>query len=418
MKKFFYVLLLIFLSINVVDASEELFVKKDSVSNENYYYENSYFKLSSEAYLYNNEVFFFNEFINTESVTVNKYDINVLLMQTDKNNGFKYKLFNNDEDYEYIYPYDNNYLVFDVIPLVENFPKGMIITYKFNVYLFDNNFNKTKELTISELFNQDFFSKKVDVYSDSEGIVLMLRHPEFSYDHGSCEMYKIDNNFSKINQIDCSTDNIVKYYPTIAFEAGKSLLDKAYDVRKKYLAVIEDEKLNFYNNDKLIFSKEVENKKNEKFIDVSIFKNAVAVIKERKIRDCETLEILYETYSDEILIYDYEGNLLQTIHENASYLNLFSKEENNELYVYKRYTDGICTDVYEGHLNCPTRFSYDVYTLNEKNDNYEIVLGVSYNKPPGLSLKNPDTGDIALVILSGMITVSLIMLIKYKKMDF
>ena len=120
-------------------------------------------------------------------------------------------------------------------------------------------------------------------------------------------------------------------------------------------------------------------------------------------------------YSDKIVIYDFDGNVLQEIADNSGYIDYAVNDENKELTVLKKYLDGVCSFYYGGNYDCKNTFSYDVYELNPKYGD-SGVLGDLGNL--GEIVTNPETEDIAILLFVVLLIVSFIIIIKRKRIDF
>ncbi len=174
-----------------------------------------------------------------------------------------------------------------------------------------------------------------------------------------------------------------------------------------------DNKLKFYQNDELLFEKELDNTI-DKWGKVSIMDSNVVIIGKKIISSLDGYQ-----YSDKIFIYDYKGDLVQVIADNSEYFDLAVDSEQKNLVVLKQYIDGICEDIYFSQISCDSKFSYDIYSINNKLD-----LEGSISKPADgnidqpIVLPNPDTDDLILLLFIGLVVSSSFLVYKSRKNMF
>lgn len=329
------------------------------------------------------------------------------------------------EDISVIYPYGSGLRTLSVYSGVGN-EKGL--KYSFENTLEDSYVSfflyNGSVYTISVNFGISFFDEKAKlveleedenvVYDDfyvnndlnNNRVIVLGVKRDFSVENLNCSIKVVDAN--GVSDLSCTTENLEEMFKENYYNLLNNLNKNYYDKKEDNYVEIKDNKLRFYSDDVFIF--EDEPNKNEKFNKVQIVDDKIIAIKNR---------VLYSgdagIYSDKIVIYDFDGKVLQEIADNSGYIDYVVNDENKELIILKKYLDGVCSFYYGGNYACKNTFSYDVYELNPKYGDSGVLGNLD-----GLGdiVTNPETEDIAILLFVVLLIVSFIIIIKRKRIDF
>ncbi len=431
-----FLLLFVALNIDIVYASDnyDVFRKSSSSPSNVYEFYVHYYNTYNNIKYVDDRIFNF-YYLRTVS---NSTDIELcnenstyfsclLLMYGNSDGEVQHKLMSN---YEYVVPINNGFIMFDYYTKTISKKNFLYL----NVSLADNSFNVSNNIKIEEDFTGYNFND-YDIYNENNKIIFLIKKSNYSEKNFQCKMFEITNSFDSFKTLNCNLENLEKYFPEDAFEYKNNLIKKGYDTKDDYLVVADDSTLRLSKGNELIFEKQIDNDY-EKFVKALFIKNKIIVIKQRIIpngSDIYTSLRHYKkldnpmTFSDSILVYDFKGNLLQTIFENASYMDIAVKEDEAEFAVSKRYIYGLSSFVYSGNFGSAVNYNYEVYKFNTKYslegdylDSENIGENVVY-PDDYVDEKvdvNPDTEDLALIMFIVLLVISFVIVIKNRKLDF
>lgn len=284
--------------------------------------------------------------------------------------------------------------------------------YKDSVYTISNNFgisyfdDKAELVELEEDENVVYDDFYVNNDLNNNRVIVLGVKRDFSAENLNCSIKVVDAN--GVSDLSCTKESLEEMFREDYYNLLNNLNKNYYDKEEGNYVEIKDNKLRFYSDDVFIF--EDEPNKNENFSKVQIVDDKIIAIKNR---------VLYSgdagIYSDKIVIYDFDGNVLQEIADNSGYIDYVVNDENKELTVLKKYLDGVCSFYYGGNYDCKNTFSYDVYELNPKYGDSGVLGDLD-----GLGdiVTNPETEDIAILLFVVLLIVSFIIIIKRKRIDF
>ncbi len=427
MKKFFYLVIVLFLSINIVSAKPyEVFVKKN-IEEKIVDIKDLYHGTKKHKVFYAGDKIIARYYFypHVWPVTVSS---SVLLVGTNEKieigslaDGIRELYYVDGKyinvDYSYSYFYNNDVKKYD-------------LEVKFQILNDDFTINKVIETVESGFTSTEVKNLNINFVKHENDYVFLVELAGLSKDNFKSIIFKTDSDLTNVETVEFNMDNLKKYFPDIALGFEKDIYGKYYAVKDDYLVVSEEKKLSFYNKNELVFEKTFDDDDASSFNKVKIIGNKIIVIKNKKITYLDDL-----IYSDSLLIYDFNGNLIQTIFENRAILDIDLNVEKEEFVLFTKYTDGICdAGGYDDHLMCTEHFVYDVYGFNLKYDqNGNLVLPGDTDTKPGVDDSgedkkddgtsggeqvNPDTEDVALSILLALLVISLVITIRNKKLEF
>ncbi len=403
MKKILLLLVLGFvLGIQTVFAVEpyDVFIKNNNLELDGEYFELIYSKHINEINFIDEKTFAFSVFRGSGRLdTVSFYNDGSDKVLTDVTDGkYHYLYLINDKIFGLAFQYDTT--------------EGL---YYINFYLLDEEFNEEKVVKSTPIYDKNFSEYDFDVVKNDEGYAVWVRPKTFNIKENDINVFKIDNEFQNVSFNVLKEEEAKELFPETIYEIDNNLVGKYYDIKDEYIVISNPNFVTFYNGNDILFEKEVENPGFEKFTNVAIIKNRVLVIKQRIIAppDAQTYQwnlSVPSSYSDEILVFDYQGNHLQTIFNNSAFLDLDVNDKEDKFAVLRVYTDGLCTAVYSGYFQCPSLITYDAYTFNP---DYDIEGNLV--KP---SIENPDTEDILIIVLIIVLGITCFVMIRNRKVEF
>jgi len=285
--------------------------------------------------------------------------------------------------------------------------------FNVNVKFLDNgNLDDAVNLDLSQYFVKYGYRYWVTSIDDGSYVIITIGE-DFALDNLSCGMVSISDDLTTVSNVDCDLDNINKYFSDVVYEYENNLNDKYYDIKDNKFVVIDDDGSLKYSEDGNIVFKVDDLKDNESFGKVAFFDDKIIVIK--------NIEIDFSgTYSDKVLIYDLNGNVLQEISDNSDISSFAISEDEKEVLISNEYLGGCSHDGYLGseffgHDSygnyieyCNNYYTYTIYKLNENNG----ILGDLTDV-----IKNPDTKDVAILLTIMLFVINFIIFIKLKKIE-
>lgn len=433
--------ILCLISFSIVRAEESKYIKTDSFEIiENISSAREFVDAGANIYSNSNNIYYqyyFKEYWNTPTVYYGfLQDDKTLTLETAQSYGEYY--------YNYFYT-DNDNIITIGTEKGNYYSSGFEDKYTTIVFVLDTKMNLLKkiELPIDFLFvtlgdytrpwRFDNPNNVLEIQKYEDNYMILLKKNNFSLVNLSCTIGEIDSNFEFISTIDCNQENLSKFFPNIVYEYSNNLEKKVYLHEGDKLYIGDEHKLKFYEKEKLI--KEIEFKEYEEISGIIKSKDKIITTKRIYIGEGYREGIDYkesDKYIDEILVYNEQGDLLQTISDNSAYIALREKDQNGSFMVLKRYTDGVCdVGTYaRNYLTCENRLGFDVYSLEETNDemtndNKENVESTDKEETPNKNnsnesnkIPNPDTHDIAIISFVLLFIASLLFIIFRKKVDF
>lgn len=410
MKKILFFIILCCISFSIVSALENKYVKIDSFNISEKISSMEFVDEGAGIYSIDDYIGYDYYFRETRDYPVAYYGIvqddSALISEEIKTFGEYF--------YNYFYSDDSNIITVGIEDGNYYYSNSIYTTV---VSVFDNKMNLIKKinLPIDFKFMDISFSRpwhhdngdddfKINKYEND--YMLFLKKNNFSLDNLSCVIAKINSDFEYVDKVDCSLENLNKYFSDVVYEYSNNLNGKVYYHDDEDLFVSDNHTLSFYKSGELI--ENITYLEYEEISDIVKVNDKVVVTKRVNIRNSDK-------YIDEILIYDEKGILLQEINDNSAYVALNTKGDNGDFMVLKRYTDGLCGLGSYGsrYLYCDNKLSYDVYSLKE-----EIIDITDTTNNDSNVISNPDTHDIAIFSFIILLLGSLLLVVIRKKIDF
>ncbi len=317
--------------------------------------------------------------------------------------------------------------------MFDDIKSEMIVSDKY-VYIFDR--EDYKPHSFSPVTNEDLIIHK---YDDSLNEISSIKLSDFGVKYeslyyvdddndnvyiyisneSSSKIYNIDSEFKEVIPIETSDENLKKYFPSLIItqnlqldeDVNFSLLDKCLYLEninnyvigsKKSIGTLEDEDtsisyLKYVENDEVLF--EIEN---ENYISFSY------------PRKYNNLIFVFGGYNDtmigyksDILVYDLSGNLLQIVENNS--VNRSYDIMGDKLILSRNYFDGELERLLEYNIFSTHKvyFYNDIYKINDDFLGSSVTDNPKEEKPI-YDIKNPETKDIAIILILLLSVVSFI----------
>ncbi len=413
MKKMLFLLIVLFVFVCNVGALEpyEVFVKNESIKNEIVDVDMSYIDSFYNIEVVDGKFFSSNSYVNnSSSETILFYGDEVI---------------HGDKVYDFIYPLENgDFVALSFYQVCTgdriwwcNSNNDLYNLYP-TVHLLDSNLVEKKSVRTDFFYSGDYDLCSAILIKD-DGVYFLFMSDDFNLENLNAKILKVSKDVTSYENVEVTKELLEANFPSTLYEYIHGLNGKKYALNGEYLVVSEGKTFSLYVDDHVKFTESVENPEFEDFSNVELIENRILVSKKRLIDTSlkkndetgKTSNLLEnpQSYSDSLLVYDMDGNLLQTIFGNSAYLEVKTSDDSKKFMLVSSYTDGVCTTLYSGHLDCPIKLSYEVYEFNPLYD-----LSGNYIGPE----VNPNTTDMALIIISVVMIVSFIFAYKRKRFEF
>lgn len=274
---------------------------------------------------------------------------------------------------------------------------GWVYDYSWDIYKFDKNLDLVIKHSLKDVYDSKEYKGELEYYNfdyDDSSMYIMLKENNFDFNKikddnkNGCQIYKVSYDLKKSEELDCNYENYSKYFSNYNYRLVNNIKENEFEVRENEKVFIKDDKLEYYKDDKLVFNIKAEDETSYSKVK---FLNDKIILLHEKIYNVGSSH-----YIGELLVYDLEGNKLQTISDNSSYIDFDVDTENNKIVVSELYLDGVCNGTYYFQYgDCNALAGFEVYELAKK----EVI-------------SNPETDDFVLILFIGVLIISAIIFFK------
>ncbi len=284
--------------------------------------------------------------------------------------------FINDEVYSLISYYDSRYTdnenitylyIKDKVKRFTNKNYKLFNNFDNYIYYYNKEDNKLTKLDSNlDIIGSISLNLKELNYITSNpngGVILLTLDKNFTWvklnnKDTTCTIYNINKTFNNITLTPCTTESLEEYFPKETFLYKNEIEEDKLSINKNNKAYIKDNKLYYLENNNIVFIKEPST--NSIFDKIKLLEDVI-VATENSLYN-ETTKM----YKSRIIIYDNRGNILQTINNDKTILDIDTNQEKTKLVILYGIINGSCER--NNHLkNCSIAIKSDTYNYVEKD---------------------------------------------------